>query len=109
MVFTAAQGKPAVKDFLATQRRLMPKTEPATYSMHGYNAGLLFGEAVRRANGDTGPDALVAALEGMRDFDTGLMGPITFTKEQHAGSLSCAMIKAENRKWHLITGWLKAS
>ena len=101
--------KPQVKEFLATQRRVMPKAEPTTYSMHGYNAGLLFAEAVSRAKGDTGPDALVAALQTFNGFDTGLMGPITFTAEQHAGSLSCAIAKAENRKWHLITGWMQAS
>jgi ABC-type branched-subunit amino acid transport system substrate-binding protein len=101
--------KPAVKEFLATQARIMPKAAPTTYSMHGYNAGLLFAEAVRRANGDTSADALVTALQGISNFDTGLMGPITFTADQHAGSLSCAMIKGENKKWHLITGWMQAS
>ncbi len=101
--------KPQVKDFLATQHRFMPKAEPTTYSMHGYNAGLLFAEAVTRAKGDTGPDALVAALQTFNAFDTGLMGPITFTANQHAGSLSCSIAKAENHKWHLITGWMQAS
>jgi ABC-type branched-subunit amino acid transport system substrate-binding protein len=101
--------KPAVVEFLATQKRIMPKVEPTTYSMHGYNAGLLFGEAVRRANGNTGGDALVTALQSISGFDTGLMGPITFTADQHAGSLSCAMMQAEGHKWHLISGWLQAS
>jgi len=100
--------KPAVKAFLADQARIMPKAPPTTYSMHGYNAGLLFAEAVRRTNGDTAPDALVGALESFKGFDTGLMGPITFTANQHAGSLSCAMMRAENKKWGLITGWMQA-
>ena len=55
------------------------------------------------------PIALVAALETFKEFETGLMAPITFTRDRHAGSLSVAMMQAEGRKWHLISGWLKAS
>jgi hypothetical protein len=34
--------------------------------------------------------------------------PISFSKNKHAGSRSGAMMKAQNGKWHVITGWLKA-
>ncbi len=99
--------KPAVKAMLAAQAKYLPSTHPTTYSMHGYNSGRLFAEAVRRAGGNTAPDALVAALEGISEFDTGLMGPITFSHDQHAGSLSCAMMQARDRKWHVVSGWMK--
>ncbi len=98
--------KPAVKDFIAAQKKFMPRTQPTTYSMHGYAAGKLFAEALKRANGKTDPDAIVAALEGMRDFQTGFMGPTAFTPEQHAGNLSGAFMKAERGKWNVITEWV---
>lgn len=99
--------KPAVKAFLAAQAKYLPRTKPTTYSMHGYTAGLLFAEALKRAAGKTDPEALVAALEGMRGVETGMMGATTFAPDQHAGNLSGAFMKAENGKWKVITGWEK--
>ncbi|MFI4986599.1 MAG: ABC transporter substrate-binding protein [Alphaproteobacteria bacterium] len=98
--------KAAVKEFIAMQKKFMPSTQPTTYSMHGYNAAKLFVEALKHAGGKTDSASIVQALEGLKDFDTGLMAPITFTKDQHAGALSGAIIKAEGGKWKVITSWL---
>lgn len=99
--------KPAVKDFLAAQKKFLPRTQPTTYSMHGYVAGKLLAEALKRAGGKTDAESLVAALEGMKDYDSGLMGPTTFTGQQHAGNLSGAFMRAQAGKWNVITGWEK--
>jgi len=99
--------KPAVKEFVAAQKKYLPRTQPTTYSMHGYVAGKLLAEALKRSGGKTEADAIVTALEGMKNFDTGLMGPTTFSPEQHAGNLSGAFLKAEGGKWKVITGWEK--
>jgi ABC-type branched-subunit amino acid transport system substrate-binding protein len=100
--------KPAVKTFIERQKKYLPSAPPTTYSMHGYNAVQIFAEALKRSGGKTDPAAIVAALEGMTDLDTGLMGPVSFSKDQHAGSLSVAMMKADKGKWHVTSGWLKA-
>jgi hypothetical protein len=42
----------------------------------------------------------------MKNFDTGLMAPLSFSATQHAGAQSGAIMKAENGKWKIITGWL---
>jgi ABC-type branched-subunit amino acid transport system substrate-binding protein len=99
--------KPAVKEFIAAQKKYLPRTQPTTYSMHGYVAGKLLAEALKRSGGKTDADAIATALEGMKNFDTGLMGPTTFSPEQHAGNLSGAFLKAEGGKWKVITGWEK--
>ena len=100
--------QPAVKVFLATQKKYMPGKQPTTYSMHGYNAGKIFIETLKRTKGRTAPNDIVAALEGMTNFDTGLMAPISFSKNEHAGSRAGAIMKAEKGRWNVITGWLKA-
>ena len=100
--------KPAVKAFVDLSRRLRPGTAPSGYSLYGYNAAKLFAAAVDKANGRTDRDALAAALDSFSNVQTGLMGGITFTPAEHAGSTSCMMLKAQDGKWRPVTDWIKA-
>src|SRR3954464_4750294 len=79
--------KPAVKTFLAAQQKYKPNTKPTTYSMHGYQAGKILAEVLKRSGGKTDEPSIVSALESLKAFDTGLMAPISFSADQHAGSL----------------------
>jgi branched-chain amino acid transport system substrate-binding protein len=101
--------KPAVKAFLAAQQKYKPNTKPTTYSMHGYQSGKLFAEILKRTGGKTDEASIVGALEGMKNYDTGLMAPLTFAADRHAGALSGAIMKAEGGKWKIISGWLSAN
>jgi ABC-type branched-subunit amino acid transport system substrate-binding protein len=100
--------KPQVAEFMADQKKFLPKTNPTTYSLHGYTAGRIFVEALRSIKGNVDGESLVAALEAMKNYDTGLMAPITFSKEQHAGSLSVAFMRAKEGKWQIVSDWIKA-
>jgi len=101
--------KPAVKAFIAAQQKYKPSTKPTTYSMHAYQAGKLFAEALKRSGGKTDEASIVSALESMKAYDTGLMAPLTFSADQHAGALAGAIMKAEGGKWKIISGWLGAN
>ena len=100
--------KPAVKAFIAAQQKYKSGTKPTTYSMHGYQSGMLFAEVLKRSGGKSDEPSIVAALEGMKGYDTGLMAPISFSPQQHAGALAGAIMRAEGGKWKIITGWLEA-
>src|SRR3954453_6650448 len=101
--------KPAVKAFLASQAKYKPNTKPTTYSMHGYQSGKILAEVLKRSGGKTDEPSIVSALESLKAFDTGLMAPISFSTEQHAGSLAGAIMKAEGGKWKIISDWLAAN
>lgn len=101
--------KPAVKTFLAAQQKYKPNTKPTTYSMHGYQAGKLLAEAIKRSGGKTDEASIVSALESMKNYDTGLMAPLTFAADRHAGSMAGAIMKAEGGKWKIISDWLAAN
>ena len=101
-------NKPQVAEFIARQHKYLPKTSPTTYSMHGYNAAELFVEALKRVQGEPTGDKIVASLESIKGFDTGLMGPITFSPDQHAGSQSVSFMRAKDGKWSIVTEWVKA-
>jgi Biotin carboxylase, N-terminal domain len=47
--------------------------------------------------------------ESMKGYDTGLMAPLTFAVDRHAGALSGAIMKAEGGKWKIISSWLAAN
>jgi branched-chain amino acid transport system substrate-binding protein len=101
--------KPAVKAFIAAQQKYKPNTKPTTYSMHGYQAGKLLAEALKRSGGKTDEASIVSALETMKNYDTGLMAPLTFAADRHAGSMAGAIMKAEGGKWRIISDWLAAN
>jgi branched-chain amino acid transport system substrate-binding protein len=100
--------KPAVKSFIAAQQKYKSGTKPTTYSMHGYQSGMLFAEVLKRTGGKSDEPSIVAALESLKGYDTGLMAPISFSPQQHAGALAGAIMKAEGGRWKIITGWLEA-
>ena len=101
--------KPQVAEFMARQKQYLPKTSPTTYSMHGYNAARVFVEALKRVQGEPTGDKLVAEMERIKGLDTGLMGPISFTPEQHAGSQSVSFMRAKDGKWGIVTEWIKSN
>ena len=46
--------------------------QPATtYSLHGFNAAKIFVEAAKQVKGEITADALAAALEGIKGYNTG--------------------------------------
>lgn len=101
--------KPQVAEFLARQAKYLPHSSPTTYSMHGYNAARVFVEALKRVQGEPTGDKLVTALESIKGLDTGLMGPISFSPEQHAGSEAVSFMRAKDGKWTIVTDWVKAN
>jgi branched-chain amino acid transport system substrate-binding protein len=101
--------KPQVAEFIARQKKYLPKTTPTTYSMHGYNAAEIFVEALRRVQGEPTSEKITAELEKIKGLNTGLMGPITFTPADHAGSQSVAFMRAKDGTWAIVTGWMGAN
>ncbi len=101
--------KPQVAEFIAHQKKYLSSTNPTTYSMHGYNAARVFVEALKRVQGEPTGDKLAAELEAIKGLNTGLMGPISFAPDQHAGSQSVAFMRAKDGKWSIVTDWVKAN
>jgi ABC-type branched-subunit amino acid transport system substrate-binding protein len=100
--------KPQVSVFKDDQKKHLPKTSPTTYSMHGYNAGKVFVEALKKVQGEPTGASIAAAVESVKGLNTGLMGVINFSSDQHAGSQSVAFMKATDGKWEIVTDWVKA-
>jgi branched-chain amino acid transport system substrate-binding protein len=70
----------------------LPAARPSLYDLAGYGALKIFAEALRRIEGEPTREKLVKALETMKDFDTGVLFPVTFTATNHEGSSQTKII-----------------
>jgi branched-chain amino acid transport system substrate-binding protein len=97
---------PAIAAYLDLLRKVypggLPAARPSLYDLAGYGAIKILIEGVRRIDGEPTREKFVRALETMKDFDTGVLFPVTFTATDHEGSSQTKIIKVDNAlKWQL--------
>jgi branched-chain amino acid transport system substrate-binding protein len=72
---------PAGKAFLAKAASVLPEGDVKAinrYSEAGYATGRVFIEAIKRCGAGLTRDCLIAEIEKTKDFETGVMAPISF-------------------------------
>jgi len=82
---------------------------PKAYTQ-GWGDATILAEGIKRARKDIDGEALVDALEAIKDFDMrGLCGSVTFGPDNHKGSKYVKMYKANVKKGLLtpISDWIK--
>ena len=78
---------------------------------YGWVMAKILIEGIKRAGRNLNEDALIRALETLKNYDTGgLCNPITFTSKSHKGGDSWRIYKADpiKKKYIAITGWRKS-
>lgn len=65
---------------------------PAGSDMNSYNGAMIFVEALKRAGKDLTRDKFVSALESIKNFDTLLATPVTFSKSEHQGNYGVTFV-----------------
>jgi branched-chain amino acid transport system substrate-binding protein len=73
--------KNPVNEAMVAQHYKQFKSPPDFFTAGGFSAAMAIVTALKKTNGDTGSDKLIAAMEGM-SFDTP-KGKMTFRKEDH--------------------------
>jgi ABC-type branched-subunit amino acid transport system substrate-binding protein len=96
---------------IAEVRRLVAahplEKEISTAQISAIAAGKLLVEGLQRAGRDANREALIEAIEGLRDFRTGLLPPLTFGKNRRIGALG-AYVTAIDPDAHRVVpagGW----
>jgi branched-chain amino acid transport system substrate-binding protein len=79
-------GASGVLQYRDALRKYHSDQRPDFVSLEGYVVGQLFAEGLRRAGHDLSTEALVAALEGMRDYDPAIGGVLSFGASSHQAS-----------------------
>jgi branched-chain amino acid transport system substrate-binding protein len=86
--------KNKVNEWLVANHYSKYKTPPDFFTAGGMAAGIAVVEALKKSNGDTNTDKLIATMEGM-SFETP-KGKMTFRKEDHQALQSMYHFKIKN-------------
>ncbi|MCD6151273.1 MAG: ABC transporter substrate-binding protein [Deltaproteobacteria bacterium] len=96
---------PGVKKAREISEKYHPGKVQLVNYFQGFVAMQVMAEAISRIEGKITGETIKAALENIKDFDTGgLTVPITFTKESHKGSLGLRIYQVKDAKLVPVTG-----
>lgn len=79
-----------------------------TMNAWGCNAAMILCEVLNRAGKDLTREGFIKAAETIKDFDTGMLSPITWRSDKRQGGDAVRMFKADRArvKFMPISGWL---
>lgn len=93
---------PAVRDYRAALAKVAPSEKPDYLSLNSYGMMNIVLEAVRRIEGPITRAGLVKAIEGMRNYDTGILPPVSYSATQHLGTTSLQRVQIKGGKWEVV-------
>jgi branched-chain amino acid transport system substrate-binding protein len=98
---------PGMKAYREAMQKHFGKNEPNRYSLSGYFAAMLFAEGARRAGKNLTRDTLIAALEGINGFQSGILPPVTIGAD-HETQRQGFWVRVEKGRFKQLTDWLKS-
>jgi len=101
---------PGMKKVVASHEQWHPGEEGTNVYVEGWVNILCVAEALKRADkaGSLTPAGIRDAFEQFRNFDTGgLAPPLTFTKEDHRGSMAAKIYEIKDAKMVDVSGWIE--
>lgn len=75
------------------------------YNEYGYQAAVTLVEGLKRAGKNLTREGMIKALETFKDFDNGMLAPITWGPDKRAGGNAIMMGKAKEGNWVPISDW----
>jgi branched-chain amino acid transport system substrate-binding protein len=98
--------KPAMVEYRKQLEEYAPGHVANRYSLFGYFYAKLFAEALQRAGKNLTRGRLIKTLEGMKDWENGIISPVSFSKIDHAAQKDGFMVEVKGNVFKPITGWL---
>ncbi|MEJ8826085.1 ABC transporter substrate-binding protein [Variovorax humicola] len=96
---------PALKEYRDALAKYVPSQKADFVSLFTFAASKIFVEALSRVKGELTYDALYASLHSLKDYDSGILPPVTFSPTSHLGVTSFFKMIAHNGQW-VATGEL---
>jgi branched-chain amino acid transport system substrate-binding protein len=83
----------------------LPPGRPNEYDLAGYAAVKIFAAALAKAGKEPTREGVIRELETLKDFDTGVTFPVTFTSTSHEGTNRASLLKVSDKgEWELLEG-----
>jgi len=79
---------------------------PNRYSLFGYFYAKLFVAGLQRAGKNLTRESYIAALEGIKGWENGIIPPVSFSATDHLAQNSGFMVEVQKGVFRPISGWL---
>lgn len=80
----------------------LPPGRPSEYDLAGYAAIKILTEGLKRAGDGPTRDGLIRGLESLKDFQTGVMFPVTYSETEHEGTTQAGIIAIKASQWNVV-------
>ena len=95
---------PAVKEYRDALAKYFPNEKPDYFSMISFALTKITVEAIRRIDGPVNRQTLVSALHSMRNYDTGIIPPVSYSPERHLGATTLQRVVVQGGQWVAVGG-----
>lgn len=99
-------GSAVVADFVAQLKKAHPGTPPTFFISYAYASMMLIAKAIRETPEPLTRKGVIATLEGWREADGGLLGPISFSPADHDGKKSLYIVEVQGGRWRKVSDWI---
>ncbi len=109
LAYPVLPGALASRSFTEFQARHRLPDRPLMPQMSAYSAAALLGEGLRRAGRRLSREKLVAALEAVQDFHTGLLPPLSFNAQRRIGAAGAQVVVVDlkQRSFRPVGRWVR--
>jgi ABC-type branched-subunit amino acid transport system substrate-binding protein len=79
---------------------------PNRYSLYGYFFAKLFVEGLKKAGQNVTRESYISALEGIKNWESGIAPPVSFSTTDHLAQNSGFMVEVQQGVFRSISDWL---
>lgn len=101
--------QPAIKKYREILEKYAPGNKPNRYSLFGYFYAMLFTEGVKRAGKDLTREGLIKALEGIKNWENGIIPPVSFSETNHETQRGGFWVRVEGGVFKPVSDWFFAN
>jgi len=95
---------PAVKEYRDALAKYFPNEKADYFSMISFALTKITVEAFRRIEGPVNRQTLVAALHTIRNYDTGIIPPVSYSPDRHLGATTLQRVVVQGGQWVAVGG-----
>lgn len=103
--FTDLLTSPKLARYAKISARHYPNEVLDMMTFQGMTGALAVAEAIKRSGRDLTRERVIAELEKLTNFDSGIQTPLTFSPTQHAGARSGNMLTRRGMRLAVVSRW----